>query len=120
LIPADALTRVLAGQDPDQPQAPPKPTLAPLQKFAADPLDGLTPALKRFVAAPLAGGNYPPLTPPGNYPDSFPTQALERFVANPLGGPATQIKLPPALERFAANPLGQRNYPPPGVFRRKQ
>ena len=40
LIPADALTRVLAGQDPDQPQAPvpPKPILAPLQKFVANPL----------------------------------------------------------------------------------
>jgi hypothetical protein len=99
LIPADALTRVLAGQDPDQPQAPvpPKPILAPLQKFAADPLEpgnypdsSLTPALKRFVAAPLAQGNYP---------DSFPTQALERFVANPLG---------------------RRNYSPRGVVRRKQ
>ena len=62
LIPADALTRVLAGQDPDQPQAPvpPKPIPEPLQKFAA---------------APLA---------PGNYPDNLPP-ALERFAANPLG-----------------------------------
>jgi hypothetical protein len=70
LIPADALTRVLAGQDPDQPHAPvpPKPILDPLQKFAAAPLapgnypdSSLPPALERFAANPLAQGNYPPL-----------------------------------------------------------